>query len=143
MRTIFVLLVAGLIVLLGGTSYAADLRPDHKRTHARGAGTFDQRMRVVEQKPYCGDCEAPIGRTHSANVARLRFINWPFWQESCAAGACGGLLSGYAVLWPFLGLGLHLRPERAVVVRQTSTLAASALSWMNCRRGSTRSPINW
>ena len=70
MRTIFVLLVAGLIVLLGGTSYAADLRPDHKRTHARGVGTFDQRLRVVEQKPYCGDCEAPIGRTHSANVAR-------------------------------------------------------------------------
>lgn len=27
--------------------------------------------------------------------------------------------------------------------RQTSTLAVSALSWMNCRRGSTRSPINW
>src|SRR5262245_61040470 len=26
---------------------------------------------------------------------------------------------------------------------QTSTLAVSALSWMNCRRGSTRSPINW
>jgi hypothetical protein len=89
MRTIFVLLVTGLIVLLGGRSFAADMRLDHKRMHAGGPGTFDQRMRVVEQKPYCGDCEAPIGRTHSANVARLRFINWPYWQESCAAGACG------------------------------------------------------
>ena len=48
MRTIFVLLVAGLIVLLGGTSFAADVRLDHKRTHARGVGTFDQRLRVVE-----------------------------------------------------------------------------------------------
>ena len=36
MRTIFVFLVAGLIVLVGGASYAADLRLDHKRTHARG-----------------------------------------------------------------------------------------------------------
>ena len=89
MRTILVILVAGLIVLLGGTSFAADLRFEHKRMHARSAGTFDQRMRVVEQKPYCGDCEAPLGRTHSANVARLRFINCAYWQESCAAGACG------------------------------------------------------
>jgi hypothetical protein len=89
MRSISVVFVVGLIVLLGGASYAADLRPDQKRIHARGAPTFDQRVRVVEQKPYCGDCEAPIGRTHSANVVRLRFINWPYWQESCAAGACG------------------------------------------------------
>ena len=51
MRTIFVFLVAGLIVLVGGASYAADLRLDHKRTHARGVGTFDQRLRVVEQSP--------------------------------------------------------------------------------------------
>ena len=49
MRTIFVLLIAGLIVLVGGASYAADQRLDHKRTHARGTGTFDQRLRVVEQ----------------------------------------------------------------------------------------------
>jgi len=89
MRTISVLLVAGLVVLLGGASFAADIGLDNKRSYARGGGTFDQRMRIMEQKPYCGDCEAPIGRTHSANVARLRFINWPFWQESCAAGACG------------------------------------------------------
>ena len=89
MRTTVVFLVAGLIVLLGGTSFAADMRLDHKRAYARGASTFDQRMRVVEQKPYCGDCEAPIGRTHSANVTRLRFINFPYWQKSCAAGACG------------------------------------------------------
>jgi hypothetical protein len=89
MRTILAILVAGLIVLLGGPSFAADLRFEHKRMHARSAGTFDQRMRVVEQKPYCGDCEVPLGRTHSANVARLRFINWPYWQESCAVGACG------------------------------------------------------
>jgi hypothetical protein len=89
MRTISVLLVAGLVVLLGGASFAADMGLENKRPYARSGGTFDQRMRIVEQKPYCGDCEAPIGRTHSANVARLRFINWPFWQESCAAGACG------------------------------------------------------
>jgi hypothetical protein len=89
MRTIFVLLVSGLTALVAGTSYAADLGADHGRRHARAAGTFDQRVRIVEQKPYCGDCEAPIGRTHSANVVRLRFINFPYWQESCAAGACG------------------------------------------------------
>ncbi|HET7912602.1 MAG TPA: hypothetical protein VFL49_11260 [Pseudolabrys sp.] len=89
MRTIFVLLVSGLTILVAGASYAADLRLDRGRVHARHSGTFDQRLRVVEQVPYCGDCEAPIGRTHSANVVRLRFINAPFWQESCAAGACG------------------------------------------------------
>jgi len=62
MRTTVVFLVAGLIVLLGGTSFAADMRLDHKRAYARGAGTFDQRMRVVEQ-----------------NFARLRVINFPYW----------------------------------------------------------------
>ena len=89
MRTFFVLLVSSLVMLVGGASYAADIRLDNGRKHARGPGTFDQRVRVVEQVPYCGDCEAPIGRTHSANVVRLRFINFPYWQESCAAGACG------------------------------------------------------
>ncbi|HZP70235.1 MAG TPA: hypothetical protein VFB29_09855 [Pseudolabrys sp.] len=88
MRTIYVLLVTGLIAAVAGVSYAADLGVDRgKRIHA--AAKFDQRLRVVEQVPYCGDCEAPIGRTHSANVARLRFINRPYWQESCAAGRCG------------------------------------------------------
>jgi len=65
------------------------MRLDHERAYARGAGTFDQRMRVVEQKPYCGDCKAPIGWTHSANVTRLRVINLPYWQESCAAALAG------------------------------------------------------
>ena len=87
MRTVYVLLVMGLVTLVGGASYAADLRLDRGRAHVRA--TFDQRLRVVEQVPYCGDCEAPIGRTHSANVVRLRFINHPYWQESCAAGRCG------------------------------------------------------
>jgi hypothetical protein len=87
LHTRYVRLVSGLVASVGGTSYAADLRLDGGRAHARG--TFDQRLRVVEQVPYCGDCEAPIGRTHSANVARLRFINFPYWQESCAAGRCG------------------------------------------------------
>ena len=81
MRTIYALLVSGLVVLVGGASYAADLNLDRGRSHARGAGTFDQRLRVVEQVPYCGDCEAPIGRTHSSNVVRLRFINCPYWEQ--------------------------------------------------------------
>jgi hypothetical protein len=66
MRTIYALLVSGLVVLVGGASYAADLNLDRGRSHARGAGTFDQRLRVVEQVPYCGDCEAPIGRGYQA-----------------------------------------------------------------------------
>jgi hypothetical protein len=89
MRATFVLLVSGLMVFVGSASNAADMRLEHGGKHAHGRGTFDQRVRVVEQLPYCGDCEAPIGRTHSANVVRLRFINFPYWQESCAAGACG------------------------------------------------------
>ena len=89
MRTTFVFLALGLVMLLGTASNAADIRLDQKRSPARVAGAFDQRLRVVEQAPYCGDCEAPIGRTHSANVVRLRFINFPYWQESCSAGACG------------------------------------------------------
>ena len=140
MRTIFVFLVAGLIVLLGGTSYAADLRSDHKRTHARGAGTF-------RSAPAC--CRA------GALLWRLRSTHWPhpFRQRRAAAlhqlavlagelrgRRLRGLLSGYAILC-LLGLWAAPRPERAVSF-QTSTLAASAFCSMKSRRGSTNSPIN-
>ncbi|HEY7229123.1 MAG TPA: hypothetical protein VH558_02000 [Pseudolabrys sp.] len=89
MRIAYAILVLGSVALAGGSSYAADLGVQRGRSHAYGKGTFDQRLRVVEQVPYCGNCEAPFGRTHSANVVRLHFINRPYWQESCAAGACG------------------------------------------------------
>ena len=40
--------------------------------------------------------------------------------------------------WSIAGSELPARTRR-----QTSTLAVSALSWMNSRRGSTMSPISW
>ena len=140
MRTIFVFLVAGLIVLVGGASYAADLRLDHKRTHARGAGTFDQRLRVVEQVPYCGE---------------LRSTLWPhpFRQRRCGCASSTGRTGRRAARPAHAGSTTRLcdpapfgawaapRPERAVSF-QTSTLAASAFCSMKSRRGSTNSPIN-
>jgi hypothetical protein len=47
------------------------------------------RIRVVEQLPYCGDCEAPIGRSSSRTV-RLRYVGDPVWERGCALGGCYG-----------------------------------------------------
>ena len=89
MRTFFVTLVLGLLASASGTAQAADL--------SRGvgpsgiyAGGYDVRLRVVEQAPYCGDCEAPLGRAHSSTI-RLVYVGYPAWERGCALGGCYGL----------------------------------------------------
>jgi hypothetical protein len=77
MRSI-VLAVLGLSCF-GVAAYAADLGPYRN----------DQRIRIVEQVPYCGDCEAPIARSHSPNL-RPVYVGYPVWQRGCALGGCYG-----------------------------------------------------
>ena len=85
MRIVYAILVSGLLALMSGLSYAADL----SREGVRAAG-YDFRIRVVEQLPYCGDCEAPIGHLHSSAV-RLVYVGFPAWERGCALGGCYGL----------------------------------------------------
>jgi hypothetical protein len=90
--------ILGSVVLgsLGGITQAADLYPAHRSVRvSQGADYMDRavaagpRLRVVEQLPYCGDCEAPIGRSYSGTV-RLRYVGNPVWERGCALGGCYG-----------------------------------------------------
>ena len=97
MRRIFYSgLVVALLGLLGGLAQAADLYPAHRsvrvsqgESYVDRIAVFDPRIRVVEQLPYCGDCEAPIGRSSSRTV-RLRYAGNPVWERGCALGGCYG-----------------------------------------------------
>jgi len=90
--------VAGL-ALLGsfvGLAQAADLYPADRSVRISQGGDYvdhvvasGPRIRVVEQLPYCGDCEAPIGRSSSRTV-RLRYVGNPVWERGCALGGCYG-----------------------------------------------------
>ena len=160
MRTIVLaILTLGLIASLGSAANAADLSRDRsygKRAHVSRAAADWPRLRVVEQVPYCGDCDNLIGRP-SAPYVRLHYIGYLPWNSRlCPRRLLRGLqrlrmlLAGSAGRRWTWRLGSQRREilqrgplERALRPRQTSTLAANALSWMNCRRGSTRSPINW
>jgi len=93
MRIVYAILVLGLFGLLASTSVssqAADLYREGGPSAVRGAAGYDLRLRVVEQVPYCGDCEAPIGHVHSSTV-RLRYVGYPAWERGCALGGCYGL----------------------------------------------------
>jgi len=82
-------------------------------------------------------------RRQSRLGARLR-VGWLLrLLRRCAQLLLAGC-TGFRPPWR-LGQGRRtgLRFTLSARRRQTSTLAASALSWMNCRRGSTRSPISW
>jgi len=93
MRTVYSAVLA--LSLLGGFGAAAgaadlDLHRKHSRVHATHYNdSYRQRLRVVEQVPYCGDCEAPIGRSHSSPV-RLIYSDYPVWERGCALGGCYG-----------------------------------------------------
>jgi len=90
MRIVYAILVLGLLASTGGFSEAADLYGEHGSSTMHGAAAYDLRIRVVEQVPYCGDCDNLIGRPHSSTV-RLRYVGYPAWERGCALGGCYGL----------------------------------------------------
>jgi hypothetical protein len=97
MRNILAILTLGLFVSLGSLANAADLYPDRSYSgrHHAGYGTnYWPRLRVVEQVPYCGDCDNLIGRPSSPDV-RLRYIGYLPWTRGCALGGCYGNFADY------------------------------------------------
>ena len=81
---------------LAGPTQAADLYPVQRSMRISQGGDYidrvvssGPRIRVVEQLPYCGDCEAPIGWSSSRTV-RLRYVGNPVWERGCALGGCYG-----------------------------------------------------
>ena len=93
---VFGVLGVALLGAVAGSAQAADLYPAHRSVRVSQGGTYvdrvvtaDPRIRVVEQLPYCGDCEAPIGRSSSGTV-RLRYVGNPVWERGCALGGCYG-----------------------------------------------------
>lgn len=95
-------LTLGLFVSLAGTANAADLsrHPSGWRSHVwygsdccRRGERFGPGIRVVEQVPYCGDCDNLIG----PNVfnAQLRYIGYLPWTRGCALGGCSGNFGDY------------------------------------------------
>jgi hypothetical protein len=96
------ILALGLFASLGGSANAADLYPSRSygwrsqvwygadccRT-PNGPG-----IRVVEQVPYCGDCDNLIGRPTGPGV-RLRYIGYLRWTRGCAMGGCYGNYGDY------------------------------------------------
>lgn len=89
MRIIHATLVLGLLALMSGFSQAADLYQEGGPSAVRVVAPHDVRIRIVEQVPYCGDCEAPLGRVHSSTV-HLRYVGWPAWERGCLYGNCYG-----------------------------------------------------
>ena len=55
-------------------------------------------LRVVEQVPYCGDCDNLIGRP-SAPYVRLHYIGYLPWTRGCALGGCYGAYNDYGCYW--------------------------------------------
>ncbi|HEY6023504.1 MAG TPA: hypothetical protein VIV34_04920 [Pseudolabrys sp.] len=94
-RISYVVLALGLFASFGGPAGAADLYPSHRSLRVSQGGYGDRlapsvpRIRVVEQVPYCGDCDAPVGWGSSRTV-RLRYVGYPVWERGCALGGCYG-----------------------------------------------------
>ncbi|HEY6699543.1 MAG TPA: hypothetical protein VI137_01805 [Pseudolabrys sp.] len=49
---------------------------------------------MVEQVPYCGDCDNLIGPNFFHNP-RIRYIGYLTWMRGCALGGCYGNFAGY------------------------------------------------
>jgi len=94
-RIVFGVLGVALFGAAAGLAHAADLYPQRSVRISQGADyverivASDPRIRVVEQLPYCGDCDSPIGRSSSRTV-RLRYVGNPVWERGCALGGCYG-----------------------------------------------------
>src|SRR6478736_4340208 len=87
MRTIVLAIVTlGLIASLGGAANAADLPRDRsygKRAHVSRAATDWPRLRVVEQVPYCGDCDNLVCRL-LLEKKKIQYIGYTPWTRGCA-----------------------------------------------------------
>jgi len=81
-------LMIGVFALLANNANAADLYR-HRHSHVTHSKPIYPRLRVVEQVPYCGNCDNIIG-TPSSGAVRLRYIGWPVWERGCALGGCYG-----------------------------------------------------
>src|SRR5262249_61813371 len=103
MRTaVLATLTLSLFASFGDVASAADLYPNRsygERSRAWRAAADWPRLRVVEQVPYCGDCDNLIGRPSGPKV-RLRFIGYLPWTRGCAL--CGRDGRGTDYGW-FLG----------------------------------------
>jgi hypothetical protein len=102
MRTaVLATLTLSLFASLGDVASAADLYPNRsygERSRAWRAAADWPRLRVVEQVPYCGDCDNLIGRPSGPKV-RLRFIGYLPWTRGCALGGCYGAFNDYGCYW--------------------------------------------
>ena len=101
MRTIVLaILTLCLISSLGSAANAADLSRDRsygKRAHVSRAAADWPRLRVVEQVPYCGDCD-----NHWPAFCSLRPappIGYLPWTRGCALGGCYGAYNDYGCYW--------------------------------------------
>ena len=63
-------------------------------TAAVAAQPFGPGIRVVEQVPYCGDCDNLIGPNFFRN-SQIRYIGYLPWTRGCALGGCYGNFAGY------------------------------------------------
>lgn len=99
---VLAILTFGLVASFSGAAAAADLSPQRsyvKHAHvAKGARWHRAadwpRLRVVEQVPYCGDCDNVIGVPSSPGVT-LRYIGYLPWTRGCALGGCAGPYNDY------------------------------------------------
>ena len=97
-KTVLAVLTLGLVASLGGAVNAAELYPYRSgwRSHVwygsdccRRGERFGPGIRVVEQVPYCGDCDNLIG-PNFFNNNQLRYIGYLPWTRGCALGGCYG-----------------------------------------------------
>jgi hypothetical protein len=95
-NTVLAVLILGLFASLGSAANAADLYRYGWRSHVwygsdccRRGEHYGPGIRVVEQVPYCGDCDNPIGPNIYKNN-QLRYIGYLPWTRGCALGGCYG-----------------------------------------------------
>jgi hypothetical protein len=102
MRTfVLAILTLGLFASDGATANAADLstgRSYGERSRSWRLAADWPRLRVVEQVPYCGDCDNLIGRPSGPTV-RLKYIGNLPWTRGCALGGCFGAFNDFGCYW--------------------------------------------
>ena len=101
MVIVLAVLALGLFVSLAGAANAADL---YRGAYGQRIASclvwqrlprqpFGPGMRVVEQVPYCGDCDNLIG-PNFFNNSQIRYIGYLPWTRGCALGGCYGNFAG-------------------------------------------------
>ena len=100
---------------------------------------------AIAKRPSGGALRAPCGCATSAIPFGSAVVRWAAAMATTTSrrAAIGAMHRFPMVMVAGRGASRKFATRPEVGRRQTSTLAANALSWMNCRRGSTRSPISW